>query len=253
MSIEKVVKILFAKSNNQCAFPECKSKIITVDNSIIGDICHIKAKNKKGKRYDKNQSKEERESYDNLILLCKNHHKEIDDNPKKYTVAVLKEYKSQHEDNSITEVSMEDARKAMLLLQNNNVISVGDSSNVINNSPSATLNSVVNLKIQGIKVLKINQPAGTIGSDLSKKAYVKYLIDQYGKFSKGANTEYNFAIIYKNIKDKFGIKWDLISIKRFDNVAEYLCMRINRTELARKTKYKPHTFEEHIRIMEGKK
>ena len=39
---------------------------------------------------------EERNKYDNLILMCKVHHKIIDDQPNTYTVEVLKSMKAAH-------------------------------------------------------------------------------------------------------------------------------------------------------------
>lgn len=38
------------------------------------------------------------DSYDNLILLCANHHREVDDNIDKYTVGELHTIKSRHEE-----------------------------------------------------------------------------------------------------------------------------------------------------------
>lgn len=40
---------------------------------------------------------DQRNKYDNLILLCRNHHKLIDDQEDKYTIEILKEYKTVHE------------------------------------------------------------------------------------------------------------------------------------------------------------
>lgn len=40
---------------------------------------------------------EERDKYPNLILLCKTHHKQVDDQPAQYTVERLREIKAKHE------------------------------------------------------------------------------------------------------------------------------------------------------------
>jgi len=249
------IKKLYAKSNNQCAFPGCSSPLVTRDNTIMGDICHIKAKNSKGKRYDKNQTKEERHGFDNLILLCKNHHQEIDTNARKYTVDVIREFKRQSE-SKFAEITPEMTSAAELLLNNYNSIMVGNHSNVISNSPGATISNV-SIKTEKGKAPKINQPIGTIGYDLGKKGYVKYLIDKYNEFSKKEKPDFNYAIFYENITHDFGIKWDLIDVNRFDYLVTYLKRRIDRTKEAKIRKHLKgrayHTYEEHIFIMKGKK
>lgn len=95
------LKVLFAKSHNQCAFPDCDSELITSDNTIICQICHIEAAEKGGERYNKNQTDEERRHYDNLILFCYKHHK-ITNDVMKYPVKILKQYKKDHETGKIS-------------------------------------------------------------------------------------------------------------------------------------------------------
>lgn len=93
----KVVKRLFALSGNQCAYPDCKEKIVDEHGSVIGEICHIEAAEEGGERYNKFSDDEYRRSFDNLVLLCSNHHKKTD-NISEYTVEKLKKIKTQHED-----------------------------------------------------------------------------------------------------------------------------------------------------------
>jgi hypothetical protein len=51
-----------------------------------------------GPRGDIDLAPEQRDKYSNLILMCKNHHKVIDDQPGKYTVAHLQDLKREHEE-----------------------------------------------------------------------------------------------------------------------------------------------------------
>ena len=71
----EVVRQLFAYSGNQCAYPGCEQELITSSGQLVGEICHIEAANIGGARYNEHQNDEERRSFDNLILLCRNHHK----------------------------------------------------------------------------------------------------------------------------------------------------------------------------------
>ncbi|OHU84917.1 MULTISPECIES: hypothetical protein [Pseudoalteromonas] len=94
------LKMLFARSGNQCAMPECKNNLINEHNdTVVGKICHIEAANSKGPRYNANMSDEQRRDITNLILLCSDHHDEIDNkaNVKVYTVKRLKDIKEAHE------------------------------------------------------------------------------------------------------------------------------------------------------------
>lgn len=90
------LRALFAKSGNCCAFPGCKNKIINNKNQLIGEICHIEAAEEGGERYNPKQTDEERRHYDNLILLCHEHHVETND-VQEYTVNKLKNMKKVHE------------------------------------------------------------------------------------------------------------------------------------------------------------
>jgi hypothetical protein len=65
--------------------------------SIIGEECHIVARKSYGPRGVSTLSASQRDSLDNLILLCSNHHKLIDDQPDRYTVDELQKIKRQHE------------------------------------------------------------------------------------------------------------------------------------------------------------
>jgi len=104
MSISlKTHKILWAKSGNKCAFPNCEHNLVYEEfqedlNSVIGEEAHIIARQPGGPR-NNNQffDQDELNKLNNLILLCRIHHKIIDDNEDKYTTEILKAYKSDHE------------------------------------------------------------------------------------------------------------------------------------------------------------
>jgi len=94
--IVEVLRALFARSGNRCAFPGCTQLLVNERNQFIGQLCHIEAANPGGERWNENQTDEERRSYDNLVLLCYPHHVETNDEDT-YTVEKLKELKLQHE------------------------------------------------------------------------------------------------------------------------------------------------------------
>lgn len=104
------IKRLFAVGGDCCAFPGCMIPLVDGE-SVRVQICHIKGKGegkgkKPGARYDSGQSDEERHGFNNLILMCANHHGVIDSDEETYTVDVLLEYKRKHETKSLNNKSI---------------------------------------------------------------------------------------------------------------------------------------------------
>lgn len=96
---DKTRKLIWGKSGNRCAM--CRHELFVEatledDESIIGDECHIVSNKVKGPRFDPNYPDSEIDSYENLILLCRIHHKQIDDQYTTYTAEILKQIKENH-------------------------------------------------------------------------------------------------------------------------------------------------------------
>ena len=91
-----VLRALFARSGNQCAFPGCTQPLINAKNKFIAQVCHIEAASKGGERYNPNGNDEHRRSYENLVIFCYPHHIETND-VDDYPVERLLEIKRQHE------------------------------------------------------------------------------------------------------------------------------------------------------------
>ena len=82
-------KILWAKAGNKCSYNhagENCDELLAVQNgediSLIGDEAHIVGGKDGSARYEKNFA--EVDTYGNRILLCKKHHKLVDDNETTY-------------------------------------------------------------------------------------------------------------------------------------------------------------------------
>lgn len=96
----QTLKKLFALSGNVCAFPNCSAPIVDTDSGVVvGDICHIKGKSEGGPRYDPSQTEDERNSYENLLLMCVAHNRIVDGRKTRdqYPVERLQEFKRDHE------------------------------------------------------------------------------------------------------------------------------------------------------------
>jgi len=70
---------------------------MAVNNTLIGEICHIQGVRPGSARYDPCQTDVERHAYANLVLMCPSHHTVIDDDEEAYTVERLCKIKTDHE------------------------------------------------------------------------------------------------------------------------------------------------------------
>lgn len=95
-------KILWGKAGATCSFPTCPRKLVADATEldievVLGEVAHIVAQSKDGPRGEYPPSGGDVDSYENLILLCEEHHKLIDGQPRTYTVAKLWQMKEDHE------------------------------------------------------------------------------------------------------------------------------------------------------------
>ena len=257
---ERDIKKLFALSLNQCAFPNCINSIISLKDEMIGEICHIKAKNKEGPRFDRTQTNVERHGFDNLILLCRNHHKIVDDQPNKYTVEWLKTIKQNHEQSGVFEITQEDARLARKLLDSYLQIEAHDEAQVMVNSPGSIQAKHITIKTGKKRAPKI-QPLDSIGANSEMRAYVAYLIKRYvdwrmkGIESGKDKRHFHPSMIHKWIQRDFGDSTYYVSQKRFADLVENLQTLIDGTILGgirrRSGERNYHSFEDHLKILRG--
>lgn len=97
---DKTRKILWTRSGNRCALCKCELVVdatITNSESVVGDECHIISRQLNGPRHDPNYPEDKLDSYENLIVLCRVHHKMVDDQCETYNVNILSRMKSNHE------------------------------------------------------------------------------------------------------------------------------------------------------------
>lgn len=100
----KDIKILWAKAAGRCSMPDCRKTLVAESsdavpskNTLIGENCHIVGEKETSPRGKSILTEDERNRYPNLILLCRNHHKIIDDDEKEWPVERLHLIKGEHE------------------------------------------------------------------------------------------------------------------------------------------------------------
>ncbi len=93
-------KKLLLRSGNRCAFDDCRRELTSEEGSdtvLLGEIAHIVAERPDGPRGQSAMTAEERNRYENLILLCNIHHQLVDSAPEHYSVARLLAIREAHE------------------------------------------------------------------------------------------------------------------------------------------------------------
>ena len=95
-------KMLWGRAAGRCSKPDCRISLFedetqTDNAALVGENCHIVAESDGGPRADPTMPINERDSYANLILFCRNHHKVIDGQEGEYTVERLHVMKAEHE------------------------------------------------------------------------------------------------------------------------------------------------------------
>lgn len=227
-------KRLFALSRNQCAFPGCCSKIVELDETITGQICHICAQKSGGPRYNKSLKLKDRDEASNLILLCAKHHKIIDSNSEKYSRETLLTYKKEHESQGLFEITSSDSVLANKLYAH--CVKVSKTNTVsIKNAQSVTI------KTTKTKV-SMNYPEGCIGTDLIASNYISHLAKRYNDFAskqpaKRGGRPFSFAAIWVTLKSQFKApSYQRIPIQKLKNVISFLQKKIDNTMIGRLNK-----------------
>lgn len=101
---QKSIKILWAAAAGRCAFPDCR-ELLTYNEAgdfapyTLGEMAHICGDQPGSNRHDPAQTPQQRDDYQNLILLCPTHHTLIDrrENEERFSMGLLLQMKADHE------------------------------------------------------------------------------------------------------------------------------------------------------------
>ncbi|MCY1056835.1 HNH endonuclease [Nannocystis sp. SCPEA4] len=96
--LSRDLKLLWGNAAARCAI--CRRRLTTetsVGQAILGEMAHIVADRPEGPRGDRSRTRDFLRSYENLILLCSEHHRLVDQDRVKYTVEELARLKQAHE------------------------------------------------------------------------------------------------------------------------------------------------------------
>ncbi len=113
----KTKRILLARSGGFCSNPNCNADLFPLfeNKEIINveELAHIIGQSENGPRGDNDLPLEERDNYENIILLCPTCHTKIDKFLHLYPVTALRNWKQSHEERIVAlfNISKLDTRK----------------------------------------------------------------------------------------------------------------------------------------------
>ena len=119
---DKNRKILWARSGARCAI--CRHLLIfdsteKDSESVVGEECHIISGANKGPRSNSEYPRDEINAVENLLLLCRVHHKQIDDQVETYSPELLRALKSNHEKWVESQLSQDEKPTGVHRIQDN--------------------------------------------------------------------------------------------------------------------------------------
>lgn len=192
-------------SGNECAHPNCTKKLIAEDGiSIISKICHIAAASKEGPRFDVNMTDDERRGFDNLILLCDEHHVIIDnkENESVYPIALLKKWKNDHEKKILELISSKNLLSTHPLALNKVINLIGSKIDEVLDLPDTGNAPNTEAKILFNNIKRYESVIREFAPYQVKLNKIYEIIEKEGSTKKEL-VLYNIKRIYLQIKSKY--------------------------------------------------
>lgn len=224
------IKRLYAKSSNRCALPKCNAPII-VNGIPVGEICHIRARRKKGPRYDPSLTAQDKDAYANLLLLCRTCHKLIDSDPGAYTPELLSEIKQKHEAAGNCEITPEIVRDAALLLgakKHQRQTSAKASGQGIAIAVGGDVYAPISVGRKARPQQTSKYPSNAIGADANMAGYIEYLFGLAVDYWKNIEAM-TPGRLGKKIKRKFRLKTRTryhIPVDRFQELVHFIIIEL---------------------------
>jgi hypothetical protein len=103
---DTTIEVLAKRVSYLCSRASCRRRTVGPHSSgikatLVGEAAHICAASPGGPRYDSSMSVEERSSHDNGIWLCANCATEIDKDPARFPVSLLRQWKEDAESEAL--------------------------------------------------------------------------------------------------------------------------------------------------------
>lgn len=108
---DDVRRVIAARAGHLCSHPDCRAQTagpqVDVSKALnVGIAAHITAASPGGPRFDGALSAEERRGAENGIWLCQTHAKLVDNDPTRFTVEMVRGWKSAAERRALSQIGM---------------------------------------------------------------------------------------------------------------------------------------------------
>ena len=232
--------------------PKCNRELAS-DHEVVGEICHIRARNQRGPRYDASLTAAQKDDISNLLLLCPTCHSLADKCPDHYPVELLREWKAMQESGGAGEMNPFIATLAMKILHRHQAKKARVSSSVRGGVKSSASGGSVAVSIGGANTapININVPPsprsnqkghrpGSIGADADMANYIDYLCDLYVKYMSSIDKDEGRlrGKIGNHIKSKFRLRSRTrndLSAGLFKDLVDYIIeKKLKNTPVGRK-------------------
>lgn len=105
----------------------------------------------------------------------------------------------------------------------------------------------VNVHFDRKRKPKVEYPDGSIGADLLRRNYIRYLTERYfryreadASFGPKAVRRFSYAVLFKNVEARFKAPTYFIPATRFDELVDFLQDKIERTILGKRNRVRAH-------------
>jgi hypothetical protein len=188
-----------------CSFPGCRRQLTlgTDEVRLRGEMAHIVASSSEGPRGGEALSDEEMNKYGNLILLCPNHHEEVDAEPDRYTSGELERFKAEHEAWVERQLSLgPEWREELSTVDYVNVPRMlfdPASSGLIERGERAYLNQLTTLRDQGFNIGRIAMILGEVVAKWRARAIPLEEVSGLGDDAVGSRVSFEETFRTKNM------------------------------------------------------
>jgi hypothetical protein len=201
-------RVLLARSGNICAYRGCARELVyAAINSkdqpkLVGKIAHISAASPGGPRYRPELSEAERNSSDNLMFLCGDHHDVVDSQEHAHPEEALLAMKREHEDA---------VRRAVLVATGDvsykelGLICSVVATNTADDRTSLTLPITVANKLEKNKLTAATRQA--IETGLTRSS----MVEDFLAFQAQHNTNFEAALLARFKADYFTARAELVN------------------------------------------
>lgn len=101
----------------------------------------------------------------------------------------------------------------------------------------------VNVRPAGRTRSRMEYPRGSIGADLPRRNYVRYLTERYHRFREAdagfglkPARPFSYAVLFKNIESRFKSPTYFIPAARFDELVDFLHRKVDGTVLGKRNR-----------------